>query len=121
MPTFSPNSTDVGHCHPDGGKFVARYAYPELQVGPASMCINEAATARSGVYPMKIDPVYASVVPDLPATGRPPRSPRYSFTGPRRRSVIRYPSSGLITWTRGALGSKASNTVPSASTTFKTG
>src|SRR5712692_6361708 len=69
---------------------------------------------------MKIDPVYASVVPDLPATGRPPRSPRYSFTGPRRRSVIRYPSSGLITWTRGALGSKASNTVPSASTTFKT-
>jgi hypothetical protein len=33
------------------------------------MCISDAATARFGVYPMKIDPVYASVVPDFPATG----------------------------------------------------
>src|SRR5258708_37036121 len=91
MPTFSPKRTDVGHCQPDGGKFVARYAKPELQVAPASMCISDAAIARFGVEPMKIDPAYASVVPDVPAPGLPPRSPGDSFTGPRSRSVSTYP------------------------------
>src|SRR2546425_1185619 len=64
------------------------------------MCINDAATASPGVYPMKIDPVYASVVPDLPAssgawrTGPPPRRPTEPRGARARGRGARAPRAG---------------------------
>src|SRR5581483_2371389 len=61
-----------------------------------------------------------SVVPDLPAAGFEPRPPRYSLTGPRRRSVTWYASSGETTRTRGPPGAKDSRTWPLGAVTLST-